>query len=506
MSNKYSALRVLIALAFAGTGVILPQQSMAIELNEAVEKAILNNPEVRFKWHQFRGAGEDVGVGRAGFLPTLDLSYTSNRQAYDYAPQATTDQSYTTRGWSVTLTQNLFQGFQTYNTVKQLGYDQQALYFDFLNTTENMALQVTQAYTDVLRYRQLIEFAQENYATHKGIYDQIQQKVQAGVGRRVDLEQAAGRLALAESNLITETSNLHDVSVRYSRLVGVEPPAQLSTLPGWQTALPKGQDLLVNAVGHSPAYLSALSSVRSARSEVNVRRGAFSPTLDLKASKGYSSNYNDIAGRTQQSSVSLVFNINLFRGGADRARLGSSAEKLNSTLDLRDKACRDLRQTVRIAYNNVIKLRDQMNSLRQHQLSTEKARDAYRKQFDIGQRTLLDVLDSENELYDAQRAYANAQMDYNTAQAAVLASSGRLLETLKLKPIEEYEIKDGLTEEEQTACDTAYTPPAAVDMNAIQPRPYVATTADVALPVTEAPKAAVPAKPAGKPAAAPAKP
>ncbi|WP_024301445.1 TolC family outer membrane protein [Pseudogulbenkiania sp. MAI-1] len=509
MSNKYPVLRISIALALA---CAVSHQALAIELKDAVEKAIVNNPEVRLKWHQFRGAGEDVGVGRAGFLPSVDLSYEATRQRFDYAPSSTSDQRYTTRGWTATLTQNLFQGFQTYNTVKQLGYDQQARYFDFLEASESMALQVTQAYADVLRYRQLVEFAQENYATHKGIYDQIQKKVQAGAGRRVDFEQAAGRLALAESNLITETSNLHDVSVRYSRLVGIEPPAQLSPLPGWQTALPKGPDLLASAVGRSPAYLSALSTVRSARSEVSARRGAFSPTLDLRASKGYTNDYEDISGQTRRSSVGLVFNVNLFRGGADRARLGSSAEKLNTTLDLRDKVCRDLRQTVRIAYNNVVKLQDQMNSLRQHQLSTEKAREAYRKQFDIGQRTLLDVLDSENELYDAKRAYVNAQMDHTTAQASVLANSGRLLETLRLKPIEEYETKDGLSAEERGACDTAYTPPPAVDVNAIQPRPYVAATADVELPAAEAPKPAEPVKsvkpvkPAAKPASAPAKP
>lgn len=509
MSNKYPALRISIALALACAGSVLSHQAMAIELKDAVEKAIVNNPEVRFKWHQFRGAAEDVGVGRAGFLPSLDLTYESNRQTYDYAPATVADQRYTERGWSATLTQNLFQGFQTYNIVKQLGYDQQARYFDFLESSESMALQVSQAYADVLRYRQLVEFAQDNYATHKGIYDQIQKKVAAGAGRRVDLEQAAGRLALAESNLITETSNLHDVSARYSRLVGDEPPAQLPPLPGWQAALPKGPDLLVYAVGRSPAYLSALSSVRSARAEVDVRRGAFSPTLDLKASKAYTNDYNDVDGKTRRSSVGLVFNVNLFRGGADRARLGSSAEKLNSTLDLRDKVCRDLRQTVRIAYNNVIKLQDQMNSLRQHQLSTEKARDAYRKQFDIGQRTLLDVLDSENELYDSKRAYLNAQMDYNTAQATVLANSGHLLETLHLKPIEEYQVRDGLSDAERGACDTAYTPPPAVDMSAIQPRPYVAATAEVELPATEAPKPVLskPVKPVSKPAAvAPAKP
>lgn len=480
MRNFRKSIRLSVALAFGGFTALLPQYASAIEVNTAVQQAILNNPEVLAKLHQFRGAGADVSEGRADYMPTVDLSYEANRQHYDYPNDVavSTAEHYTTRGWTLALNQNLFRGLQTYNTVKQLGYDQQARYFDLLDASESMALQTLQAYQDVLRYRQLLDSAQENYAIHKGIYEQIEQKVQAGVGRRVDLEQAAGRLALAETNLITDTSNLHDVSARYARLTGSSAPAQLSEIPSLQAALPANTDLIKSAVERNPAYLSTLAGVRSAAAEVNVRRGAFAPTLDLQASKAPTDNYDGYNGRTNVSSVAVIFNMNLFRGGADRARLASSAEKLNVAKDLRDKVCRDMRQTLSIANNNIIKLKEQMESLRQHQLSTEKARDAYRKQFDIGQRTLLDVLDSENELFDAQRAYINAQSDYKVAEATVLGNSGRLLEALKLKPVDDFKTDVSLNEEERNACDTTYTPPVMVDVKSIAARQYTAASAD----------------------------
>lgn len=430
-------------------------------------------------------------------MPTVDLSYESNHQQYDYPANVTvsTAEHYTTTGWTLALNQNLFRGLQTYNTVKQLGYDQQSRYFDLLDASESMALQTLQAYQDVLRYRQLLDSAKENYAIHKGIYEQIEQKVQAGVGRRVDLEQAAGRLALAETNLITDTSNLHDVTARYARLTGGEPPAQLNELPPLTEALPHDSDLIKNAVLHSPAYLSTIAGIRSAQSEVNARRGAFAPTLDLQASKAPTDNYDGYSGRTNVSSVAVIFNMNLFRGGADRARLASSTEKLNVAKDLRDKVCRDMRQTLSIANNNILKLKEQMNSLRQHELSTEKARDAYRKQFDIGQRTLLDVLDSENELFDAQRAYINAQSDYKIAEATVLGNSGRLLETLRLKPVDNFNTDSSMSEEEQNACNTNYTVPTLVDVQSIPAHQYVAATAE---PVTPVAPAALVAKPTSK--------
>src|SRR5690606_15816913 len=100
--------------------------------------------------------------------------------------------------------------------------------------------------------------------------------------------------------------------------------------------------------------------------------------------------------------------------------------------DLREKVCRDLRQTLTIAYNDTQRLKEQLGYLDQHQLSIEKAREAYRNQFDIGQRTLLDLLDTENEYFQARRAYVNARYDQGSAQARSLAGMGRLMQALQV--------------------------------------------------------------------------
>ncbi|MGL6071520.1 TolC family outer membrane protein [Craterilacuibacter sp.] len=451
----------------------------AADLKGAVEKTILNNPEVRFRWHEFRAAAEEQGLGRAGYLPTLDVAYDWGKEKTQLEGNNTTE-DLTRKGWSANLTQNLFQGLQTMNLVKQLDYAQRAKYFDFLGVSEGQALEAARAYVDVLRYRQLVEFAQENYATHLSIYKQLQEKVGAGVGRRVDLEQAGGRLALAEANLVTELSNLHDVAARYARLTGEEPQPNMTTPMALKAYLPKDQELISGAVKTRPAYLAALENVRAAKADVNVRKGAFSPTLDLRASKARGDNLDGSLNRKDRQMAELVFNLNLFRGGADRARLGASAERLNAAFDLRDKECRDLKQTLRIAFNDTRKLDEQITYLRQHRLSTEKARDAYRAQFDIGQRTLLDLLDSENELYDAKRSVVNAEQDVLLAQARVLAGSGKLLETLQLKPIESYDFNDPARDEEAGSCDTQYAGPASFDKSGIAAKPYAATALPVA--------------------------
>jgi len=98
--------------------------------------------------------------------------------------------------------------------------------------------------------------------------------------------------------------------------------------------------------------------------------------------------------------------------------------------DLQEKACRDVRQTLSIAYSDVRSLNEQQRYMDQHRLATEKSREAYRQQFDLGQRTLLDLLDTQNEFFEATRAYINAHYNQITAQARTLAGMGQLVTTL----------------------------------------------------------------------------
>ncbi len=130
--------------------------------------------------------------------------------------------------------------------------------------------------------------------------------------------------------------------------------------------------------------------------------------------------------------VELTATFNLFNGFTDKARIEQAGEHLNRSLDLRDKACVDTRQTVVIAYNDVLSLTEQLDYRNQHQLSIEKAREAYRKQFDIGQRTLLDLLDTENEYFQAKRTYTNTENDLYTAYARTFAGEGSFLNRLEV--------------------------------------------------------------------------
>ena len=419
------------ATAFAQTP---PVAKTPTTLPAAVEQAVLQNPEVKLRFHNLEAAQFERAAAKGAWLPRVDVE-VSGGPKQTLTPTLGSTRDYNSRSTQVQIRQTLFDGFATSSDVRRLSHTQQAAYFDFLSVSNQTALEAARAYIDVTRYRDLVQLAAANFTTHQEVHDRISQKVAAGVGRRVDLEQASGRMALAESNWITEVSNLHDVSSRYQRLVGDIPAAGLARLDSLDAFMPAGPDFLVDATKKNPDFLSSVATIRAYRADLALRKSAMYPTVELRARQSYETNQSGIAGDYRDSALEVVLNYNLFRGGSDSNRTKQYVAKLGSAFDLRDKACRDIWQTGQIAYNDSVRLALQLKLLAQHELSTSKARQAYQQQFDIGQRSLLDLLDTENELYQARRALANSEYDLALSKVRVLAISGSLLSALKLRPL-----------------------------------------------------------------------
>jgi outer membrane protein, adhesin transport system len=425
MRLKFSATVAAITLlcghaAFAQTDTTAP-------LKAAAQKAVSSNPEVTARFNAYRAAADAIDAARGGYYPRVDLSASVGRDRDRITSRSPETQSLSRNGVALSLTQLLWDGLATVRDVGRLSHERVARYFDVLEATEQTALEATRAYYDVLRFRRLVQLAEDNFVQHQSAFNQIQSRFKAGVGRGVDLEQAGARLALAESNLNTELANLHDVSARYQRVVGEAPARDLPLPPALKAGLPgTALDASHEAVRRSPAISASVETLRAARSLASAREGAYQPQVQARLRSGGGKNFDGVPDQKRDSSAEIVLNWNLFSGGADRARVRQQANVVNQAADLRDKTCRDTRQTVAIAYNDTRKLVDQLVLLDRNTLAITKARDAYRQQFEIGQRSLLDLLNAENELYTAQRAYANAEYDLHIAYARAHAAMSQL--------------------------------------------------------------------------------
>jgi outer membrane protein, adhesin transport system len=422
----------LFLLAWAGVHA----QQLPAPMVQAAREAVATNPEVQARWHAFLAADEQRNVARGGYFPRVDLSASAGRE--NRRSPLVDNGSYATNGAQLSLTQTLFDGLFTVNEVQRLGYAKLTRYYELLDASETAALEAVRAYADVVRYRQLVESAKRNYVMHKQTADLVQQRVSAGVGRGVDIEQAAGRLALAESNLLTELTNLHDVSARYLRIMGRRPAEVLPFLPATLQIGPmpvSGVAALNEGLAANPALNAAYENMRSNQRAIESTKAAYLPRVDVRAYSGTDRNQTVIqppVGRTRVDGVEVLLTYNFYRGGSDVAR---EREAINRHLEARDqleKVCRDTRQTLSIAYSDVGSLTEQMSKLDRHRLAAERTHVVYRQQYNLGQRTLLDLLDSQNEFFQAERAFYIAQYNQVIAQARTLAAMGRLVPSLNV--------------------------------------------------------------------------
>jgi adhesin transport system outer membrane protein len=323
-------------------------------------------------------------------------------------------------------------------------------------------------------FQQLVEFAEENYVVHRQVYNKIAERVAAGRDEGVNLEQATARIALAESNLLTEVTNLYDTRAEFQRVVGLLPGDDLP-MPLVPTGMLPGMrdEALRVAYEQSPEINRSIEEMRAAREAMNATRGPMYPRIDLRYRNEQETNIDGFRGDYDLQAVELVLNYNLFRGGGDSARRREFSNRYYAAVENRKQACLSVRREVMVAFNNVRALEQQVQYLTLQLEAQDKTRRAYNDQFDRNQRTLLDLLDSQNEYFDTQRALASANINLLQAQASVLAETGVLTNALDAQgfnadKMAEVELDLARRDDEQIpACSAGVVPEIAIDQEDI---------------------------------------
>lgn len=405
------------------------QDQEVSSFGQAVAVALAYNPAVVSAYHEFEAARQGESVARGGLYPSVDLS--ANYAWEERSTPLNNFGDYDRDAVNFSITQLLFDGFATRDQARAAGYGALSAYYNFDAASQSVALEATQAYLDTVLYQRLVAYAEENYVVHRQLYNRIAERAEGGVSQRVDLEQATARMALAESNLLTEVTNLHDTRAQFQRVVG-HLPADALGLP----MLPKGaipavrDEALAIAYRQSPAVNVAVEDLRASRALQDSTRGAFLPRFDLRYRNEQADNLDGFRGEYDLEAIELVMTYNLYRGGADSARRREASHRYYAALEARKQACLDVRRETMVAFNDIGVLERQVEFLTLQLDAQDKTRRAYSDQFDLGQRSLLDLLDSQNEYFDTQRALISARTRLLGAQARTLAQMGALTQTL----------------------------------------------------------------------------
>ena len=401
-------------------------------LNEAMQSALEVHPEIQAGINARLSVEEQMKAAKGGYLPQVDLLAGYAREGTDSpGTRGNTHNTETlNRGESsLRLQQMVFDGFATRSEVGRQRATVNARAYELLGTAERTALTVAQVYLDVLTRQELVRLAETNLASHERIYDQITLRSQSGVGRTADLDQAEARLAQARNNLITEQTNLADAQVNYFSVVGRD-TSELSRPAGLVGRLPESlpaarQEMLAN----NPLLSSAEADVKATEQQYEAAKSSFYPRFDAELSRGLDNNLDGVSGHSNEWQAMLRMRYNLFAGGSNKADLQSKAYQTNQAMDIRNNALRVLNEELGIAWNARENPRQHLPIAQQYVDYSRRLRESYQKQFSLGDRTLLDLLDSENELFTASRRLEEVRFTELFTQYRIKATMGSLLKS-----------------------------------------------------------------------------
>lgn len=411
------------------------QPAMAQSLKETVEQTISTSPDVLIDVNRRLSTDKTVDQARGGYYPKVDMALGIGREWSENTSTRPGSDTLTRRESSLTLSQMLYDGYANKNAVERQEAKVAAAASQVGDTSERTGLRAVEVYLEVLRYQELLALTQENLAAHEKTYEQIKLRSDSGVARRADLEQAQARLSLAQANLSSAEANLREARINFERVTGARP--QTLDAAGEVACdlfeMNVDETLAAAFAGH-PALKVAIANYEAALADERAADAPFKPRLDLELGTGFNNDLDGVDYRNNDAYAMARMRYNLYRGGSDQARVRETQFRNLEALAVVDKAKREIEESTRLSWNALETAKERLPRLKTHAEATAKTRDAYAQQFNIGQRTLLDLLDSENELYTARTDYINGQYQERFAQYRLMADTGRLLVTLGVAP------------------------------------------------------------------------
>jgi adhesin transport system outer membrane protein len=431
MRFKVNHLRFFVAMGI----LIVTPKNYAMDLQDYVADVVSGHPLVREQVHIFRQARQEQTIASSGWRPSVDLQASASRVEGDSPVVGGTRLSdYNASNVELSVTQNLFDGFDTTYRVKQTEARMQSALFELYDTADNIALDAVQAYLDVLKQKRLLELAVENVNSHEETLKKIRQRSRSGVGRRSQLEQTEGRIARAQASWVAQQNNVEDALSAAHELLGryINPQQLLEPLAPPSTTQ-NLDDLIDEALVKHPALRVASYNIDAALLDQQRSKNTRYPNLDLKLAKEVGDNISGIPGDRDELSLVLNLKYNLYNGGADRATEHKKTSAVHEHQQFKARVRRQVINTLRLAWAADQSLNEQLEYLKQHVKKTRETSVSYQKEFFIGQRDLINLLDVKSELNSAQNRYVEAYFEALAARFRVHEGLGDLFDAIGVR-------------------------------------------------------------------------
>jgi adhesin transport system outer membrane protein len=395
-------------------------------LQDAIGTMLQTNPEIRSMAHNRLGRDQEVKQARSGYLP--ELNFTAGVGIADYQePESDNANPYL---YTLGVRQNVFTGFATNNEVDRQKARVQSQAYSLQGASENTALRTAEVYLNVLRQQELHRLSQDNLDSHVRIADQINLRSESGVASKSDSDQVAARLSLAQANVVATNTNLVDAHTNYLAVVGHLPTDLQEPTPPDSLMPASLEEAESEAIKMHPTLKSAGADLEARQKQYEVAKAPYWPIIDLEVDQNWEKDYTSpTQGKIDSLTAMARLRYNFFRGFKDEARRAETVELVSEAREIRNNTHRQVVESMRLSWMAYQAVKDQIKYLEQRVEFSTGTIDAYTKQFNLGKRTLLDVLDSEAEVIDAKRALVAARYDGLYAQYRILNGLGQLVKS-----------------------------------------------------------------------------
>lgn len=413
----------------------------AMSLVEAVRIAVASNPEIGEAISNREAIEFELEQGRGLFRPRVDLeARIGGQKRWREGFEDPTLNPNGTAGWlnrreaSMTVRQLLFDGFESQSEVERQAARVDGASYRVMERAEFVALAVAKEYIDILRLREILGLLRANERYHEGLVGKFTQGTEGGSISVADRQQARERLFAAKARTTEASEQLANAEVRFVRLVGrrigrARVPANL------YKALPRTVD---KAIGHArdnhPSIKFAQADVDAASALVRKASAQFAPKLSLEGRARAGDNLDGERGQDNDVQGNVVMQWNLFNGGIDAANRQEQIRRTDEARMALHRITREVEEGVRLSWDRRRLQSKRLYDLHRQLKTQNEVLKFYTDQFEIGQRSLLDLLDAQSSRVSAQIAVATGRSAVRFADYRILASVNRLLVSLDIKP------------------------------------------------------------------------
>lgn len=427
-----------LVASFCGAG---GASAMAETLAEALASTYATNPTLAAERAQLRSIDEDAAQARAGWRPTVTISTTyaqslgrQNLARFLGASQSNLIKEHNEQ-YSAVLeaSQPLYQGGQTRAAIKSSDALVRAGRANLTATEQSILLQAITAYFDVIRDRATVELTINNVAVLKRQLQASEDRFRVGEITRTDVAQSQARLSRSESDLARARATLAESEARYEELIGHAPDGELIKTPGLP-ALPGSLDAaLAQADAANPDVVAAQENESAAKHSVRQQKGALMPSLEVVASIDRSEDLDLVNSNDTNRQAQVRMSLPLYQGGAEYSAVRQAKHVSNQRRLQVVEAQRDVRQQTATAWNDLVAAKAAIVSDQEQVKANRVALDGVNQEAQVGSRTVLNVLDAEQELLDSQVSLVQSQRDeYVTAFQLLAAVGGLTAQSLNL--------------------------------------------------------------------------